>query len=96
MNGKIIKQCNDSARKVRGGVIIIHTWKGAYKAGMRSDFLREPGMPDLNPVHGRRCDPPPASSFEWGIVLPSFISTNRPCLCVSGSVDIGVLGEMGS
>lgn len=51
-------------------------------------------MPDLDLMQVRRGNPPPVGLFVWGIVLPIFISTNRPCLCLSGSVNIAVPGVM--
>lgn len=85
MNRKIIKQYNDSARKMRS-FFYYYSYFEAYLQGRNEvrllnraadALLPDPQLGDVIPF--------PPRSFAWGIRLPSFISANRPCLFLSAA-----------
>lgn len=86
MNRKIIKQYNDSVRKMR--FFYYYSYFEACLQGRNEVRL-------LNRAADARSSTLcilgdvilfPPSSFAWGIRLPGFIIANRPCLFLSGAV----------
>lgn len=86
MNRKIIKQYNDSARKMR--VFYYYSYFEACLQGRNEVSLlsRAADARSSTLCLSGAVIPFSPSSFVWGIRLPTFIIANRPCMSLSAEL----------